>query len=205
MECQVCGGRKERPGRCSEMPPRLPCWAYCTTARSTTWDSPWSPCSMPFAMIAVLDLGAPTWLVVSTGVIIAVAGHFVLRRAKRALREPPGGPAPSKRQVPGEDVSEEMHDVAVAGTGRHQRRPADRPPASSNTGIISALLRSLLSARRGGARSLSDRLVVAYRIVGRLARAGLPQTAFVVAGFDRSARGGPPQTAFIVARLGRSA
>jgi hypothetical protein len=40
---------------------------------------------MPFAMIAVLDLGAPTWLVVSTGVIIAVAGHFVLRRAKRAL------------------------------------------------------------------------------------------------------------------------
>ncbi|MFF4795375.1 hypothetical protein ACFY2M_37940 [Streptomyces sp. NPDC001276] len=38
-----------------------------------------------FAVIVVLDLGAPIWLVVATGVVIAFAGHLALRRAKHAL------------------------------------------------------------------------------------------------------------------------
>jgi hypothetical protein len=39
-----------------------------------------------FAVITVLNAGAPIWLVVATGVAIAIAGHFVLRQAK--LRQP---------------------------------------------------------------------------------------------------------------------
>jgi hypothetical protein len=38
-----------------------------------------------FCVIAVLDSGAPIWAVVGTGVVIAVAGHFVLRWAKITL------------------------------------------------------------------------------------------------------------------------
>jgi hypothetical protein len=33
-------------------------------------------------VIAVLDAGAPIWLVVGTGLLIALAGHLALRRAK---------------------------------------------------------------------------------------------------------------------------
>lgn len=40
-----------------------------------------------FVVILVLDLGAPTWLVVLVGIGAAVAGHFALRRVKtRAAR-----------------------------------------------------------------------------------------------------------------------
>jgi hypothetical protein len=35
-----------------------------------------------FGVITVLNAGAPVWLVVATGVIIAIAGHFALRKAK---------------------------------------------------------------------------------------------------------------------------
>jgi hypothetical protein len=35
-----------------------------------------------FLVVAVLNLGAPGWLVATTGVGIAVAGHFVLRAVK---------------------------------------------------------------------------------------------------------------------------
>jgi len=40
-----------------------------------------------FAVIAVLNAGAPIWLVVGTGVLIAVAGHFAIRSARRALSD----------------------------------------------------------------------------------------------------------------------
>lgn len=36
-----------------------------------------------FCVIAVLNAGAPIWLVVGTGVMIAIAGHFALRWYKR--------------------------------------------------------------------------------------------------------------------------
>jgi hypothetical protein len=36
-----------------------------------------------FLVIAVLNAGAPVWIVVGTGVMIAIAGHFALRLAKR--------------------------------------------------------------------------------------------------------------------------
>lgn len=36
-----------------------------------------------FVVITVLNMGAPVWLVVASGVAVAVAGHFVLRLAKR--------------------------------------------------------------------------------------------------------------------------
>lgn len=35
-----------------------------------------------FIVITVLNLGAPVWLVVASGVAVAVAGHFALRAAK---------------------------------------------------------------------------------------------------------------------------
>ncbi len=38
-----------------------------------------------FAVIAVLNAGAPIWLVVASGVLIAGAGHVVLRRAKTSV------------------------------------------------------------------------------------------------------------------------
>lgn len=41
-----------------------------------------------FCVIAVLDAGAPMWVVVGTGVVIAIAGHFGLRWAKRVLTQP---------------------------------------------------------------------------------------------------------------------
>jgi hypothetical protein len=41
-----------------------------------------------FAVIAVLDAGGPGWLLVGTGVAIAIAGHFALRWAKRVLTQP---------------------------------------------------------------------------------------------------------------------
>lgn len=45
-----------------------------------------------FVVITVLNTGAPIWLVVASGVAIAVAGHFVLRLAHREL-VPPGEPS----------------------------------------------------------------------------------------------------------------
>lgn len=36
-----------------------------------------------FVVIAVLDAGAPVWVVVGAGVMIAIAGHFALRLGKR--------------------------------------------------------------------------------------------------------------------------
>ncbi|OLF17879.1 hypothetical protein [Actinophytocola xanthii] len=41
-----------------------------------------------FAVVAVLNAGAPLWLVVGTGVGVALAGHFVLRWVKAALTRP---------------------------------------------------------------------------------------------------------------------
>lgn len=38
-----------------------------------------------FIVILVLDLGAPGWLVAAVGVLIAVAGHFVLRAVRERL------------------------------------------------------------------------------------------------------------------------
>ena len=38
-----------------------------------------------FVVILVLNAGAPGWLVAAAGVLIAVAGHFVLREAKARL------------------------------------------------------------------------------------------------------------------------
>lgn len=38
-----------------------------------------------FMVILVLDLGAPIWLVVVSGVVFAVAGHYVLEAAERRL------------------------------------------------------------------------------------------------------------------------
>jgi hypothetical protein len=38
-----------------------------------------------FVVIAVLNAGAPVWLVVASGVVLAIAGHFALGAAKRAL------------------------------------------------------------------------------------------------------------------------
>lgn len=38
-----------------------------------------------FAVIVVLDAGGPMWLVVGTGVAVAIAGHFWIRWAKRTL------------------------------------------------------------------------------------------------------------------------
>jgi hypothetical protein len=38
-----------------------------------------------FCVIAVLDIGAPIWAVVGTGVVIAIAGHSALRWAKITL------------------------------------------------------------------------------------------------------------------------
>jgi hypothetical protein len=35
-----------------------------------------------FAVIAILGAGAPIWLVVGTGLLIALAGHLTLRRTK---------------------------------------------------------------------------------------------------------------------------
>lgn len=37
-----------------------------------------------FAVVTVLNLGAPVWLVVTTGVLIAVAGHFAITAGQRA-------------------------------------------------------------------------------------------------------------------------
>lgn len=38
-----------------------------------------------FVVILVLDLGAPIWAVVASGVVIGVAGHFAIRSAKAQL------------------------------------------------------------------------------------------------------------------------
>jgi hypothetical protein len=38
-----------------------------------------------FAVVLVLDLGGPAWLMVTVGVLIAVIGHFLLRAAKLRL------------------------------------------------------------------------------------------------------------------------
>lgn len=42
-----------------------------------------------FVVIAVLNAGAPVWVVVASGVVIAVAGHFALQATKRALAAEP--------------------------------------------------------------------------------------------------------------------
>jgi hypothetical protein len=47
------------------------------------------------AVIAVLDAGAPIWAVVGTGVVLAIAGHFALRWAKRVLTAPGRASAPA--------------------------------------------------------------------------------------------------------------
>lgn len=47
-----------------------------------------------FVVIAVLNAGAPVWLVVASGVLLAVAGHFALRATKRALAGEQCAPAP---------------------------------------------------------------------------------------------------------------
>lgn len=41
-----------------------------------------------FVVIAVLNAGAPGWAVAATGIGIAIAGHFVLRHARRRLVVP---------------------------------------------------------------------------------------------------------------------
>ncbi len=41
-----------------------------------------------FVVVAVLNAGAPTWLVVASGVSIAVVGHFVLDVVERRLVSP---------------------------------------------------------------------------------------------------------------------
>jgi hypothetical protein len=38
-----------------------------------------------FIVIAVLDVGAATWLVVAVGIAVAVAGHFVLKAVRNRL------------------------------------------------------------------------------------------------------------------------
>lgn len=50
-----------------------------------------------FLVIAVLDLGAPPWAVVATGVVVAAAGHWALRRRTAVLEggQPRGAPVPS--------------------------------------------------------------------------------------------------------------
>jgi hypothetical protein len=54
-----------------------------------------------FVVVAVLDLGAPIWLVVGAGVLIAAAGHVVLRRAAQPSRSTPTAPAaPEAQQAP---------------------------------------------------------------------------------------------------------
>lgn len=47
-----------------------------------------------FIVILVLNLGAPGWLVAGTGVLIAVAGHFVLRAVRERLVGSTGGQRP---------------------------------------------------------------------------------------------------------------
>ncbi|MFI7680893.1 hypothetical protein [Actinophytocola sp. NPDC049390] len=42
-----------------------------------------------FVVIAVLNAGAPIWLVVTSGVLIAVGGHVALQATKRALAGEP--------------------------------------------------------------------------------------------------------------------
>jgi hypothetical protein len=49
-----------------------------------------------FIVITVLDMGASGWLVAASGVAFAIAGHFVLREAKRRL-VPDGSSTPSTR------------------------------------------------------------------------------------------------------------
>lgn len=44
-----------------------------------------------FVVVTVLNAGAPVWLVVASGVLLAGAGHVALRRTKQVLA---GGPAP---------------------------------------------------------------------------------------------------------------
>ncbi|HEY9372092.1 hypothetical protein [Streptomyces sp.] len=44
-----------------------------------------------FAVITVLDAGAPGWLVAVTAVVIAAAGHVVLRRVRARLVNPGSG------------------------------------------------------------------------------------------------------------------
>lgn len=40
---------------------------------------------LAFIVILVLNLGAPVWLVAGSGILIAVAGHFVLRAVHQRL------------------------------------------------------------------------------------------------------------------------
>lgn len=47
-----------------------------------------------FVVIAVLNAGAPIWLVVASGVLLAIAGHFALRATKRALAGEQRAPVP---------------------------------------------------------------------------------------------------------------
>lgn len=46
-----------------------------------------------FIVILVLNAGAPGWLVAAVGVLVAVAGHFVLREAKARLAPITAAPA----------------------------------------------------------------------------------------------------------------
>ncbi len=54
-----------------------------------------------FTVVAVLRAGAPVWAVVTTGVVVAVAGHVAVGQAERRLVRPPartgGGISPGGR------------------------------------------------------------------------------------------------------------
>jgi hypothetical protein len=43
-----------------------------------------------FTVILVLDLGGPGWSPATAGVLVAVAGHFVLRAVRHRVRQGPG-------------------------------------------------------------------------------------------------------------------
>lgn len=48
-----------------------------------------------FAVIAVLNAGAPGWLIAVAGVLIAIAGHFTLRATRSRLVPGPAARTPS--------------------------------------------------------------------------------------------------------------
>lgn len=47
-----------------------------------------------FIVIAVLNIGAPVWLVIAAGVLVAVAGHFMLRTVRDRIASPPSATRP---------------------------------------------------------------------------------------------------------------
>jgi hypothetical protein len=51
-----------------------------------------------FIVILVLNLGAPVWLVTASGILIAVAGHVVLRAVHQRLGTTSAGGSPTVRR-----------------------------------------------------------------------------------------------------------